>query len=413
MRGVSGSGKSTVADQMVGEGVKLSTDDFWGPAYEYDEERIAEAHMWNQDRSQSAMEKGLSPIVIDNTNTKAWEMKPYVEMAIRYGYQIEMMEPDTSWQFDVLALTQKNTHDVPREVIQDMVDGYEHDVTVDDVLRSKPPWEEDMLAVSSSWYRMAQYQFTPQEHNSPPEGRDYSSVFYGKLYEALQAKLSVNTNVNQVKQLLANPAKLGVSQDEIIWSGLGEWLELVEGKISRDDVLLFLSDNAFRIEEVQEIGERELEFKFQWDEGTPIEPSDDDVEQEAKDMYYEDKYYELESEAKLREWEESEHEANAMELATQMAYEALAENGSYAYTESEYGYTIAWDPIGGSGPKRNGEWSVSDDGGTFIESTEDSLEYAKEIAYDHAMEAYGKENPEPQYKNYAFPGGKNYQELLK
>ena len=30
--------------------------------------------------AKSALEKLLSPVIIDNTNTQAWEMKPYVSM---------------------------------------------------------------------------------------------------------------------------------------------------------------------------------------------------------------------------------------------------------------------------------------------------------------------------------------------
>lgn len=30
--------------------------------------------------AKEAFEKGISPIIIDNTNTQAWEMKPYVAL---------------------------------------------------------------------------------------------------------------------------------------------------------------------------------------------------------------------------------------------------------------------------------------------------------------------------------------------
>lgn len=36
--------------------------------------------------AKQAINQGRSPVIIDNTNTQAWEMKPYVEMvSMRYG----------------------------------------------------------------------------------------------------------------------------------------------------------------------------------------------------------------------------------------------------------------------------------------------------------------------------------------
>lgn len=74
------------------------------------------------------MDDGRSPIIIDNTNIQAWEMKPYVQMvgfrfssltvsfqttfidpnyifrlvtqAVDRGYKVDFCEPDTTWKFD-------------------------------------------------------------------------------------------------------------------------------------------------------------------------------------------------------------------------------------------------------------------------------------------------------------------------
>ncbi|XP_078355373.1 NEDD4-binding protein 2-like 1 [Oculina patagonica] len=72
--------------------------------YEFDVSLLGEAHGWNQQRAKSALEKLQSPVIIDNTNTQAWEMKPYVSMALKYGYQIKFVEPDTSWKWNVKEL---------------------------------------------------------------------------------------------------------------------------------------------------------------------------------------------------------------------------------------------------------------------------------------------------------------------
>jgi len=65
---------------------------------------LGEAHEWNQRRAKSALENNRSPVIIDNTNTQAWEMKPYVSMALKYGYHIKFVEPDTTWKWNVKEL---------------------------------------------------------------------------------------------------------------------------------------------------------------------------------------------------------------------------------------------------------------------------------------------------------------------
>ena len=38
--------------------------------------------------AREAIEKGTSPIVIDNTNTQAWEMRAYVSLVSNLGFFI-------------------------------------------------------------------------------------------------------------------------------------------------------------------------------------------------------------------------------------------------------------------------------------------------------------------------------------
>ncbi|MEQ2182602.1 hypothetical protein GOODEAATRI_024037, partial [Goodea atripinnis] len=61
-------------------GVVLSTDDYFscGGGYQFDPMALGEAHEWNHKRAREAFERGINPIIIDNTNMQEWEMKPYV-----------------------------------------------------------------------------------------------------------------------------------------------------------------------------------------------------------------------------------------------------------------------------------------------------------------------------------------------
>lgn len=122
-RGAPGSGKSTLAKKLGQGGSVFASDDFFmiNGEYHYDRDAIAHAHLWNQGRVRGAMKRGVSPIVVDNTNITWAEIVPYAKLARENGYAISYAEPDTPWKFDVDELTKRNTHGVPRDVIQNMV----------------------------------------------------------------------------------------------------------------------------------------------------------------------------------------------------------------------------------------------------------------------------------------------------
>ncbi|MXQ84781.1 hypothetical protein E5288_WYG016722 [Bos mutus] len=120
----------------------FSTDDFFfreDGAYEFNPDFLEEAHEWNQKRARKAMRNGISPIIIDNTNLHAWEMKPYAVMALENNYEVIFREPDTRWKFNVQELARRNIHGVPREKIHRMKERYEHDVTFYSVLHAEKP----------------------------------------------------------------------------------------------------------------------------------------------------------------------------------------------------------------------------------------------------------------------------------
>ena len=143
MRGLPGSGKSTIAEKLGKDGVVLGSDDFFmvDGEYVFDPDALGYAHFWNQGRVEEAMKQQISPIVADNTNVQAWEMKPYVEMAIKYGYKIEFREANTPWKFDAQELAKRNQHGVPLDVIEDKLSRWEPDVTVEEILKSEKPKE--------------------------------------------------------------------------------------------------------------------------------------------------------------------------------------------------------------------------------------------------------------------------------
>jgi len=141
MRGVPGSGKSYKAAQLGG--LVLSTDDYFMKDGEYcfDGLEIVKAHIWNQARAAEALASSCPHVIIDNTNTQAWEAKPYVKLAMNLGYSIEFVESDTSWAKDAEECFRRNSHGVPLATIQWMLARFEPTLTVDGCLQSLAPWE--------------------------------------------------------------------------------------------------------------------------------------------------------------------------------------------------------------------------------------------------------------------------------
>ncbi|KFV94705.1 NEDD4-binding protein 2-like 2 [Eurypyga helias] len=144
LRGLPGSGKSTLSRILLGQsrdGIVFSTDDYFRQqdGYTYNAAQLGDAHDWNQKRAKQAMEQGISPVIIDNTNTQAWEMKPYVEAALERGYGVEFHEPDTWWKFDPEELEKRNKHGVSREKIAQMLERYEYQISIPIVMNSVVP----------------------------------------------------------------------------------------------------------------------------------------------------------------------------------------------------------------------------------------------------------------------------------
>ncbi|XP_064297115.1 NEDD4-binding protein 2-like 2 isoform X2 [Phalacrocorax carbo] len=144
LRGLPGSGKSTLSRILLGQGhdgIVFSTDDYFRQqdGYTYNAAQLGDAHDWNQKRAKQAMEQGKSPVIIDNTNTQAWEMKPYVEVALEKGYRVEFHEPDTWWKFDPEELEKRNKHGVTREKIAQMLERYEYQISIPIVMNSVIP----------------------------------------------------------------------------------------------------------------------------------------------------------------------------------------------------------------------------------------------------------------------------------
>lgn len=138
LRGLPGSGKSHLARLIVTTTINedpqrfiYSTDEFFirNGMYQFNPNMLGDAHEWNKRRVFEAMMLGMSPIIVDNTNTEMWEMKPYAGYAVQYGYAVEILEPLTVWIFNPPELARRNTHGVPKAKIESMLERYEKKIT--------------------------------------------------------------------------------------------------------------------------------------------------------------------------------------------------------------------------------------------------------------------------------------------
>ena len=164
MRGLPWTGKSYRAKELTeNEELIFSTDDYWFEVnfpdkpdeYSFNPRLLGVAHKWNQLRAQRAIDMGETPIIIDNTNTIASELLPYVEYAHWQEYKICIEEPTSERWLEIrellytkksnkkelkkwaekLAEGSKETHKVPHFAIERMMWRWQCDLTVDQILK--------------------------------------------------------------------------------------------------------------------------------------------------------------------------------------------------------------------------------------------------------------------------------------
>lgn len=125
MRGVAGSGKSTRARELAGNtGIIHSTDDYFmtDGRYNRDTSLLEKFHRWNLMAFSESLDHEVPIVICDNTNSHRWEFQPYIDAAVKRGYQVEIV---TMPHPDPEVAAKRNIHDVPMKTISAMIEKWE------------------------------------------------------------------------------------------------------------------------------------------------------------------------------------------------------------------------------------------------------------------------------------------------
>jgi len=133
VRGVSGAGKSTIADMLsVYLHSCFSTDDMFmvDGEYKFDPSKLGKYHDATVQKVKDVMvdrqfeigsgEDLLTPttIVVHNTFTQEWEMKPYFELAETFGWRVHTIIVENRHG-------SKSIHDVPDDALKAQKERFE------------------------------------------------------------------------------------------------------------------------------------------------------------------------------------------------------------------------------------------------------------------------------------------------
>lgn len=121
IRGMPGSGKSTIAKSMPGFDHYEADQYFYDKDgnYNFDANKLGHAHDWCQNSTNDSLARGRN-VVVSNTFTTKKEMKPYFDMAKNHGIVPSVITAKGDYG---------SIHNVPVHALNRMKDRFEHDIS--------------------------------------------------------------------------------------------------------------------------------------------------------------------------------------------------------------------------------------------------------------------------------------------
>jgi len=241
------------------------------------------------------------------------------------------------------------------------------------------------ISKNNNWYKKAQQ-------------REYVPVFYSKLQRVLEKKLPKINSPKSLLQLLNS--NLGVKKEEIMWSGITDWIEGQDRKMEKKEIIDFLDNNNIKLEDVHPILDKELENHLDW---TEFEPVENDFDENMFEEYYREAMEKYSEEEDFEEFG-GYYDGKAREEANfRMNDEEIS---MYEKNDREYGYTIRLDAI------VDKYFVFSPDGDELAEENDENE--AEGVAERDALGNQKEGEEKYQYKEYSLNGeeSENYGELL-
>lgn len=130
IRGISGSGKSTLARLMIersGSPIPhFEADQYFmfNGHYNFVPSKLGQAHQWCKESVRTALRTNET-VIVSNTFTTKKELFEYLDFLKSEPYTssltISIREPETEWKSRADIAHEKNTHGVPRHVVENQL----------------------------------------------------------------------------------------------------------------------------------------------------------------------------------------------------------------------------------------------------------------------------------------------------
>lgn len=120
VRGISGSGKSTYAKELLDKGEVdciVEADQFFmeNGKYCFNSRKVSEAHEWAKSKMKLLLKQGKN-VVVANTFTRLWELEGYMDIASQITTDLEVIRMESKYT---------NIHGVSEDVVKMMKERFE------------------------------------------------------------------------------------------------------------------------------------------------------------------------------------------------------------------------------------------------------------------------------------------------